>query len=373
MGVRAAQSLIQRLSIIDSPGGPAVAVSTSDSSAATLAARLAADPMIAAVRGLPEHFGAGWHAAGQCGIDLRGSADRVVVTGLGGSAFPADLLSLAVSCPVTVSRDYVVHSPLDERTVVIASSFSGNTEETLAAFEDAGRRGAARVVVTSGGRLAELAADAGVAVVRLEKPFPSFQPRAATAMFVGAFGRLCQNLGLATDLEAAFERVSGRIRGMDDVDDRAAELALALSGRIPVILATAPFGESVARIIKIKCNENAKIAAFWNVVPGFNHNELVGFTECHGPFSAVLLRDPGCAPRLAHRVEMTRRALVDNGVPVHVVELPDATALEKAFSALYLFDFVTCRLALQAGLDPNPVAMIESFKASLGPYHSTAD
>lgn len=350
-----------------SPDAPA------ESSPEELADRLMADPMIAAVRGLPEHFNAGWRATGDVGVDLRGAIDRIVVTALGGSAFPADLLQLAVTCPVIVSRDYVVHAHLDARTLVIASSFSGNTEETLSAFDDAGRRGAPRVALTSGGRLAKRADEVGVPVIRLEKPFPEFQPRAATAMFVGALGRICQNLGLADGLEAIFEAVAERIRRMTDVDARAVKLAADLRGRIPVILATAPFGAAAARIIKIKCNENAKIAAFWNVLPEFDHNELVGFTERHGPFSVVVLRDPRCAPRMAHRVEMTGRTLVENGVPVHAVDLPDAPPLEQAFSALYLFDFVTCRLALQAGVDPNPVAMIESFKASLGPFRPPMD
>ncbi len=339
----------------------------------SLDARLAADPMIAAVRGLPEHFAIGWRAAADVGRSFAGAIDRIVVAGLGGSAFPADLASLAVPCPIAVSRDYVIRAPLDPRTLVVASSFSGNTEETLAAFEDAARRGVPRMALTGGGRLAELAAAAGVPIIRLSKPFPTFQPRAATAMFVGALARLCEDLGLASDVRPRLDRVADRIREARDTESRAAQLADALRGRIPVILATAPFGRTAARIIKIKLNENAKIAAFWNTIPEFNHNELVGFTDRHGPFSVVILRDPSVPERMAHRVEMTRKTLVESGVPVHMVDLPTGEPLEQAFTALYLFDFVSCRLALQAGIDPNPVALIESFKASLGPYRSPAD
>lgn len=339
----------------------------------SLDARLAADPMIAAVRGLPDHFAMGWQAAGDIGRALVGSIDRIVVAGLGGSAFPADLVRLAVPCSIEVSRDYVVRASVDARTLVVASSFSGNTEETLSAFIDAGARSARRIVLTSGGRLADLAADADVPIIKLRKPFPTFQPRAATAMFVGALARVCENLGLASDVRPRLERAAERVRGMTDVESRAAPLADALRGRIPVILGTAPFGRSTARVIKIKLNENAKIAAFWNTIPEFNHNELVGFTDRHGPFSVVILRDPVASARMAHRVEMTRKTLDESGVPVHVVDLPAGEPLEQAFSALYLFDFVSCRLALQAGIDPNPVALIESFKVSLGPYRSPAD
>ena len=343
-------------------------------------ARLAADPMITAVRGLPDHFDAGWRAAADVAQDWRGDIDRIVVAGLGGSAFPADLAALAVQCPITVSRDYRIHARLDSRVLVIASSFSGNTEETLAAFRDAGKRGARRLALTGGGRLAEDAVAERVSVVRLSKPFPAFQPRAATAMFVGALARVCQNLGLASGVEPRLERVAARIRAESGDDLRqsriwrhAAEIADALHGRIPVVLATAPFGRSVARIIKIKLNENAKIAAFWNTIPEFNHNELVGFTERHGPFSVVMLRDPDADARMRSRVDQTERTLVQHGVPVIGVDLTGAEPLSKAFAALYLFDFVSCRLALAAGIDPNPVALIESFKASLGPYRPPAD
>lgn len=343
-------------------------------SADALDARLNADPMIAAVRGLPDHFDLGWAAAAGVGSTLADEVDRIVVAGMGGSAFPADLLALAIDCRLEVSRDYVVRAALDERTLVVASSFSGNTEETLAAFADAGRRGARRIALTSGGQLAEHAAASGVPVVRLAKPFPTFQPRAATAMFVGALGRICHGIGLADGIGGQLDRAAARVRAARDVDSQASGLARALAGRIPVILATAPFGHSTARIIKIKLNENAKIAAFWNTVPEFNHNELVGFTARHGPFSVVMLRDPDADARMIHRVEMTCRALVESGVPVHPVDLPAGElTLAKAFSALYLFDFVSCRLAIQAGIDPNPVALIESFKASLGPYRPPAD
>lgn len=328
--------------------------------------------MIAAVRALPDHFAIGWRAAADLARPLRGAVQRVVLCGMGGSAFPADLVALHdPALPLSVSRDYAVRGPLDAATLVVASSFSGNTEETLAAFADAGRRGARRVVITAGGALGAQAEAAGVPVVRLAKPFPSFQPRAATAMFVGALGRLLDDAGLIDDFAPVIDALARRIRALAGVEARAAELATALRGRIPVILATPPLG-AAARVVRIKLNENAKITALCSEIPEFNHNELVGFTRQHGPFAAVILRDPRNAPRMAHRVEMTRRALEDAGVPTHAVDLPDAPPIEQAFAALYLFDFVSCRLALQDGIDPNPVALIESFKASLGPDSSPA-
>lgn len=342
-------------------------------------AALAANPMLTAILGTPEHFRLGWSAAADVGAMFTG-VRHLIVCGMGGSAFPADLLALALAprgVRLTVSRDYQVDlggdldAPIPAGALVVASSFSGNTEETLAAYADAGRRGARRVVLTGGGRLAERAAADDVPIIRLRKPFADFQPRAASAMFVGALGRLVADLGLVDHgaLSEAFDDTAAHLRKRD-VDADARALADALDGTIPVILAAAPHA-ATARAIRIKLNENAKMAATVGVLPEFNHNAMVGFTRS-GPLAVVLLRDPHLAPRARHRAETTAAVLAERKVPVHVIDLPDAAPLTQAFDALYLFDLVTCRLALRAGLDPNPVELIEGFKARLGSTPTTA-
>lgn len=364
---------------------------------------LAHNPMLAAIRGTPDHFALGWQAAAGVATQLAAQTDaaqtdaapltartggapstaqtsaappirRLIICGMGGSAFPADLLALHLrprGVAIDVVRDYQLpgppDAPLPADALVIASSFSGGTEETLAAY--AGARGARRVVIAGGGPLAERALADHVPLIRLAKPFPDFQPRAATAIFVGALGRLATDLGLADDLEATFAAIADRLRKAD-IEARARELAAALSGRIPLILAAAPHAEATARIMRIKLNENAKMAAFSGELPEFNHNAMVGFTR-PGPLSVVLLRDPRLPARMRHRVDTTAAVLIERGVPVHPLDLPDAEPIEQAFAALYLFDLVSCRLALRAGFDPNPVELIEGFKARLGSTPST--
>ncbi|MCB9552969.1 MAG: hypothetical protein H6705_14050 [Myxococcales bacterium] len=420
--------------------GPDPAAKTASSVDETaIDAALADNPMLAAIRGTPDHFALGWDAAAGVAAQiaaadraptrrlavepapadhprrpaatggaetprhadaerrpLRSDADdthppsgddlgavdgattrppirRLIVCGMGGSAFPADLLALHLrprGVAIEVSRDYRVRAtsiPAD--ALVVASSFSGGTEETLAAYDDAGARGARRVVLAGGGRLAERAAADGVPLIRLAKPFADFQPRAATAMFVGALGRLVTDLGLADSLDATFAAIAARLRALA-VEPAARTLAAALDGRIPLILAAAPHAEATARVMRIKLNENAKMAAFVGELPEFNHNAMVGFTR-PGPLAVVLLRDPRLPERMRQRMETTAAVLAERGVPVHSVDLPDAEPIEQAFAALYLFDLVSCRLALRAGLDPNPVELIEGFKARLGSTPST--
>jgi len=295
---------------------------------------------------------------------------RVVLCGLGGSAFPGELVSLIYpELDLSVNRDYLPYGrPLDENTLVIASSFSGNTEETLSAFRSALDSPATVCVVTAGGQLAAEAAAAGCPTVALSRPWPSFQPRAASGFFVGGIARLVEAAGLADGGLAKFRALEAHLGALEGLETRAKGIAERLRGRIPVIYSPTAYARTVAQIAKIKLNENSKMACFWNALPEMNHNEMVGYTRLNGPFTAVLLNDPDGLPRMQHRTATTAATLTENEVPVVIIDLDGPTPEAKAFSALFLFDFVSCELALAAGIDPNPVAMVEDFKAGLGPF-----
>ncbi len=323
--------------------------------------------MLDSVRALPGQFEAGFGFVGEVGCALRG-IERVVVCGMGGSAFPGDLLNAYVAplgVDLRVSRDYVVRDPLGPGVLVVASSFSGNTEESLAAMEDALERGAQVVAISAGGALEARAKERSIPYIHIEKPTPTFQPRAAMGYFVSALLGLLENVGLVGDVREGLLAVGRRLSTLD-VEGQARALCDALVDRIPVILSTHPFVDTAARVIKIKLNENAKVPAFFYGVPEFNHNEMVGYTRLTGPFTVVVLRDPDVAPRMARRLDVTASTLRENGVPVVEVPLVDGTDVEKLFCVMYLFDFVSCYLAEAAGIDPNPVAMVEDFKAALG-------
>ena len=330
--------------------------------------------MLAAVRTLPQQLIDGSKFVGDVGKAAVG-VQRVIVCGMGGSAFPAELLRLytdAFGVDITVSRDYVVRDHrLDATCLVIASSFSGNTEETIAALHDARARGAQIIVMSAGGQLAVEAAKHGLAYVSIDKPTPEFQPRAASGYFISALAAVLDNVGLLTGGAVAMAAAGGSLAKKLEVDepamiDDALALAQRLRGRIPILYATAPYGV-VAKIIKIKLNENSKTPAFFYEIPEFNHNEMVGFTRLPGPFTAVILDDPKAPARLAHRVDVTAATLRDNGLPVERVSLFDAEDdIVKAFETLLFFDYVSCALAALDGIDPNPVAMVEDFKARLG-------
>jgi glucose/mannose-6-phosphate isomerase len=331
--------------------------------------------MVEAIRTLPGQFVQGWEmaesAAARCAESTKARApSRVVLCGMGGSAFPGELVALAFpSLDLVVCRDYRPYGrPLDADTLVIASSFSGNTEETLAFFRYALGSSAQVCAVTAGGKLTAEAMAAGCPLVSLSCPWPGFQPRAATGFFVGAIARLVESAGLIEGGLRVFEALDRHLAGLEDVEVKGAALAERLQGRIPVIYASTVLAAPVARVIKIKFNENGKMAAFWGALPEVNHNEMVGYTRLNGPFTVVLLDDPSAPARVRHRLSTTAETLAANGVPVERVRLTGASVVEKAFGALFLFDFVSCALALAAGIDPNPVVMVEDFKAGLGPF-----
>lgn len=335
-----------------------------------MSTRLAGDPsgMMAAALGLPDHLGIGAAAAQGVGRFARG-VHEVLVCGMGGSALPGDFLELFAAqrhVRVTVSRDYAPSDAhLGPHVLAICSSYSGETEETLAAFDCVHAAGCRVVTVSAGGQLATRSAERGVAHVRLERPSPTFQPRAATGYFYGAFVTLLEDAGLLDGASAALSALAAGLRSLPVLDAEAQDLARALAGRVPLIYATAPFVQTAARVAKIKLNENAKIPAFFNALPELNHNELVGFTQPIGPFSAVLLRDPDLTPHMVRRFEATVETLRDVGVPAHVVPMVDGTADLKLFAALRFFDAVSIYLAINAGLDPTPVTLIEAFKRRL--------
>ena len=163
--------------------------------------------------------------------------------------------------------------------------------------------------------------------------------------------------------------VGQELKGLMDVQAEAQQIADALDGTIPVFYAPPPYAESLGRVVKIKINENAKSPAFWNEVPEFNHNEMVGYTRLHQALTAVFFADPLADPRMKTRVAQSAQTLSEYGVKTLIVPIREAQdRLTSLLATLYLFDVVSCEMALKAGIDPNPVAMVEDFKAALGPF-----
>jgi len=302
------------------------------------------------------------------------TSSGLVVAGMGGSAIGGALARAALgdhaSRPIFVTRAYGLPSWTTPDTMVLCASYSGETEETLACYESAGALGAKRTVVSTGGRLAEMARAEGVPVI----PLPGgFQPRAAVAYMIVAALEVAALCGagprLTSEIDVAASHIEQLVAewGPDAPEDsQAKELARGLHGTTPVV-AGAGLTSPIAYRWKTQINENAKQPCFWNELPELDHNEICGWEGAReiGRFSAVFLDDSDAHPRLKERMALTERLIADNGAPSFRLETRGQTAIERVISLVLLGDLVSIYLAALRGVDPGAVRLIDELKSEL--------
>jgi glucose/mannose-6-phosphate isomerase len=332
--------------------------------------------LLADILGIPEHLrDALWRVESASGLmEEWDSPGGMIVAGMGGSAMGGGLARAALgdhaSRPIAVARAYGLPPWATPETTVLCASYSGNTEETLACYEAAGFVGARRVVVTSGGRLAEQARADGVPVI----PIPGgFQPRAAVAYLtvaaleVAALAGVAPRMTSEVDVAASHTQALADEWGPDgDEDSLAKRMARALCATVPTIVGaglTAP----IAYRWKTQLNENAKMPAFSAELPELDHNEIVGWEGVGdlGPFAAVFLDDEDQHPRIRSRIELTEWLLEPNASVTFRVETRGQNPVERVFSMVLLGDLVSLYVAVLRGIDPTPVTVIERLKAQL--------
>jgi glucose/mannose-6-phosphate isomerase len=255
---------------------------------------------------------------------------------------------------VRTNRDYALPAWLDADTLLLFASYSGDTEETLSAYEQARELGAPRVALTTGGQLSELAREDGIPVIGIPS---GMQPRAAVIyMTVGAL-ECAAACGASPSLRREIEASVPTLRAVADDDSAPRWLAGELHERIPVVYGA---GRTAAPALrwKTQLNENAKVAAFANALPEADHNEVCGADERLIP---VFLDDDTLDRRLRRRIEVTREVLGGG----QVVEARGHTPVERVLSLVLLGDLVSVHLALLRGVDPTPVEAIAQLKARL--------
>jgi glucose/mannose-6-phosphate isomerase len=295
-----------------------------------------------------------------------GDSAGVMVCGMGGSAIGADLAAAALgdrlTRPLVTVRGYELPSWATPEWTVLCSSYSGQTEETLACFAAAEALGARRMVVSTGGALVDDAREAGLPVVGLPG---IFQPRAAVAYMFATAAEVAALAGAAPRVHTEIDAAAAFLeRELEDLQARAAEIAAQLEGTVPVIHGadlTAP----VARRWKTQVNENAKVPAFFTELPEADHNELCGWEAAEGRFAAVFLEDSDQHPRERRRFELTAAAVAANGAAAVRVETLGETRVARLFWATMLGDLVSLELARARGVDPLPVEAIERLKEAM--------
>ncbi|HEX6023233.1 MAG TPA: bifunctional phosphoglucose/phosphomannose isomerase [Solirubrobacter sp.] len=324
------------------------------------------------VLGLSEHLrDALWRvdSARAAPMDAPGG---LIIAGMGGSAAGGRLaiaaLGRRLTRPVVVADGYALPGWAGPSTLVLCSSYSGSTEETLAAYDHALELGAPRLVVSTGGPLVERARRDDVPVI----PVPAgFQPRAAigysfvaaleAAALAGAAPSVRDEIEAAADLAETLAAEWGPGGG-----DEAKDLARALHGTVPVI-AGAELGAAAAYRWKCQFNENAALPAFTSVLPEADHNEVVGWRSARelGRFSYVSLEDTDVHARNARRAERTAEIVAAGADPVLRVRARGESRVERLVSLVLLGDLVSIYAAVLRGANPAEIGPIDSLKAAL--------
>ena len=307
--------------------------------------------------------------------DRLGDVDAVLVLAMGGSAIGADLVAAAAGdrlrVPLVVHRDYGVPAWAGERTLVIASSHSGETVETLSGFQAARERGVPLAVVTTGGRLASAGEEAGVPVARYQ---PGGQPRAAVGFGVGILYEVLAHIGLIAEPDeigpavSALDELHERCGPSVPTDDNPAkQLAWAMFGRIPVVYGHGPMA-AVARRWKTQLNENAKAWAAFEPMPEANHNAIEGSLnprELSDGLYVVQLRDAEEPHEIAERYRVVEELLGERATNRSAVHAEGPSALARVLWTVSYGDLVSVYLAILYQTDPTPVTLLAMLKERL--------
>jgi len=333
--------------------------------------------MNAAIEALGANLESGWQSGLQLELPEVGSLRQAVICGMGGSAIGGDFttayLADQLPIPVLAHRNYGLPAWANgPETLVICSSHSGNTEETLSSFDEALRRGCILMSISTGGKLADLSKEAGKICWKFEHVG---QPRTAIGWTVGLLLALFFRLGLIEDqtltVEEAVEVLAEGITKLGKDNPVSSNPAKRLAGQLlerNIVIFGAGELEVIARRWKSEINELAKAWAAFEGIPEMNHNALAGLRHPESLYehtSAIFLRSDFDHERNRKRIEYSKGFFLEAGVGVDSVRARGDGKLAQMFSLLQFGDFVSYHLALAYGEDPTPIEVLNELKRLL--------
>jgi glucose/mannose-6-phosphate isomerase len=344
-------------------------------------ARILLDPrsMSSLLESFPDHVAAAARMSEWISLPATGDIRSILITGLGGSAIGGDFVRAIaepqLKCPVIVNRDYDLPAFVSASTVVFACSYSGNTEETLSAYQQAKSAGAQLICITSGGSLETMAERDGYPVLHLPSGLP---PRAALGYSLITLLGGMQRMGIISDMTESIRESSELLKRLGDLygtanpesSNPAKQLARSFSGKVVAVYGSRGIMETAAYRWRSQIAENAKNLAFHHALPEMNHNELVGWRfpeHVLRQIGVVLLRDKRDHPKIKIRFDLTRDLIHERAGSLHEVWSEGDSLLARVLSVTFLGDFVSLYLAYLNGIDPTPVEVIDYLKKSLSP------
>lgn len=303
--------------------------------------------------------------------------DSITLAGMGGSAIGGDLarsyLASELKIPFWVCRNYNLPEFVNDKSLVFVSSYSGNTEETLSAYQEAKRRKAKIIAITSGGKLLEECKTFNYPFILLPKGLP---PRAALGYSFTPILVTLSRSGLVSDKIKELEKTSNFLeenRNEYSLERKSGEnpaktLAINLFQKIPIIYSSTDYFDAVGYRWKGQLCENSKILAFNNYFPEFNHNELVGWKvldHIREKLVVIILQDKKDHPRIQRRMQIVKEIIEKEKVKVIEIKSEGEDLLCRIFSLIQLGDFTSFYLAILNHADPTPVEVIDYLKNKL--------
>lgn len=331
--------------------------------------------MFKVISEFPEMLQAAKKLASSINLGKIKNIKQIIVAGMGGSAIGGDIawsvLSEKINIPITVIRGYSLPKYVGKDTLLIAVSYSGNTEETLSIVKEAENRRLSIISITSGGRLKEVSEAKGYPLIIIPT---GIQPRAALPYLLVPMLIILEKLGFAQGISLEIAESVTVLKGLraectkEEKSNQVKQLAHKLQGKVPVIFAVTGTTDAVGLRWKTQLNENSKVSALYNAFPELNHNEIVSMSMLEKGkhnFSMIVLRDEGDNERVKKRIEITKSLLGGQVGGVTEVWSKGKSKLARLLSLVYYGDFLSVYLAILGGIDPTPVKVIERLKKEL--------
>jgi len=290
---------------------------------------------------------------------------NLIICGMGGSGHPGEVLRTYLnsqkklfSLPFYVVRNYDLPKQASKDSLIFISSYSGNTEETVSCFHQAIKLGATIVSFSEGGEIEKIASEREIPHVKYVIDYANFQPRYSLTYAFVAMNEVLTKIGLSDTIPQLppFDVRSLEVKGE--------EIAKTIKDKTPVIYASYRL-KILAKIWKIKINENSKAPAFWNYFPELDHNEINGFVHPQAEFHAIMLKDPQSHPRNNKRIDVTANLYKKFGVGVTILDIQGKDFVQQLIWSSVLGDWVAYYLAYEYNQDPTPVEMVELLKKQL--------
>jgi glucose/mannose-6-phosphate isomerase len=313
-----------------------------------------------------------WKNKVDINLSYKQNINNIVVAGMGGSAISADLLKSflkdELQIPLYVNRDYVLPKFVDENTLVIISSYSGNTEESISCFKDAVKKSCKIMAVSTGGWIKKFADENDFPCINLKE---GFQPRFALGVSFFTLLKILQSMELISSQDEVVNKITllWKKKGIEysGEENIARKHAEELIGFIPIIYSSSNF-EAIGYRLKCQFNENSKLHAFHNVIPELNHNEIIGwetFLEKQLNAKLITIVDNDYHTQIMKRFKLTVELAQKSGVEIIVLKSNEKNIKVRIMDLIFLGDWITYYMAVLRGFDPSEIDYIHELKQRL--------